>query len=274
MDDPANSGAGTPTPPPEIDVSVAHPARVYDYLLGGKDNFPADREAAEHVLAVAPGRRDSARANRAWLARAVRFLAQQGIRQFLDIGTGIPTSPNVHEVAQGIAPESRVVYVDNDPIVHVHARALLTTSPEGATDYLDADLRDPERILKGAAQTLDFSRPVGLILCAILHLIATSDDPHGIVRRLLAALAPGSFLALSHLCRDVDEAGAAAMSAAYARDGITLVPRSRAEILRFFDGLELVEPGLVQVPLWRPDPGSELPADLHHVWSFGGVARK
>lgn len=260
--------------PPEINTSVAHSARVYDYWLGGKDNFPADRELAERVIAVLPTITRSARANRAFLVRAVRFLAAEaGIRQFLDIGTGIPTSPNVHEVARGVAPAARVVYVDNDPIVLVHARALLTSHPEGKTDYIDADLRDPDKILEGAAATLDFGQPVALLLVAILQYVADAEDPWGIVRRLLAPLAPGSYLVLSHPTKDIQgeavAAGAREMNRLLAT---SYTPRTHAEISRFFDGLELLPPGVVQTTAWRPDPGDD---DLGgKATMFCGVARK
>jgi len=196
---------------------VAHPARVYDYWLGGKDNFPADREAAERAIAALPIIRVAARANRAFLGRAVRYLAAEaGIRQFLDIGTGLPTSPNVHEVAQAVAPESRIVYVDNDPIVLVHARALLTSGPQGVTSYVDADLRDPDTILRAVAKTLDFTQPMAVMLVAILQFIAAAEDPHAIVARLLAAVPSGSYLVLSHpngSCRVGEVAGSVLIAA-------------------------------------------------------------
>src|SRR5215218_10011905 len=191
--------------PPEINTSVAHPARRYDYWLGGKDNFPADREAGEAVAAVFPSVRIGVLENRRFMCRVVRFLARElGIRQFLDIGTGIPTSPNVHEVVQAVDPASRVVYVDNDPIVLVHARALLTSSPEGATAYIDADLREPEKILNhpDLLRTLDLSQPTGLLLVAILHFIMDADDPYGVVGRLVGAMPSGSHLVVSHVTAD------------------------------------------------------------------------
>jgi S-adenosyl methyltransferase len=189
---------------PRLDTSVAHSARVYNYWLGGKDNFAADREAAERALTVLPGLRFAVQANRAFLARSVRFLAREaGIRQFLDIGTGIPTASNTHEVAQSVAPQSRIVYVDNDPVVLSHARALLTSAPEGACAYLEADLRDPDTILAHAAQTLDFSRPTALMLIGILHLIDDEDDPPSLVSRLMAKLPPGSYLTISHPASDI-----------------------------------------------------------------------
>jgi len=256
-----------------IDTSVAHSARVHDYWLGGKDNFAVDRAAGDTVMASYPGIVMSVRANRAFLARAVRFLATEaGIRQFLDIGTGIPAANNVHEVAQSVASSSRVVYVDYDPVVLLHAQALLTSSPQGAIDYIDADLRDPQTILHRAAQTLDFSRPVAVLLISILHLIADHDDPYGIVRQLMAAVPTGSYLTLSQAASDIDAEQTAEAARRYdqlARE--TFRQRSRAEVLRFFDGLELVEPGLVAVPRWRP--ASELEARAKSaIW--GGVGRK
>ncbi|HCU93662.1 MAG TPA: hypothetical protein DHU96_13405, partial [Actinobacteria bacterium] len=182
---------------PAFDTSVAHLARVYDYWLGGKDNYAADRQAGDAVIQVYPGMAASVRANRAFLARTVRFLAgEMGVRQFLDIGTGIPTSDNTHEVAQSVAPSCRIVYVDNDPVVLAHARALLTSSPEGATGYFDADLRDTAAILARAAETLDFSQPIAVMLIAILHVIGDGEDPYGIVAKLIDAVPPGSYLAL------------------------------------------------------------------------------
>jgi len=255
-----------------FDTSVAHIARVYDYWLGGKDNFAADREAAEEALAINPGLLADVRANRGFLARAVRYLAGEcGIRQFLDIGTGIPTANNTHEVAQSVAPQSRIVYVDNDPVVLLHAKALLASDPEGTCDYIDADLRDPEKILSAAGRTLDFSQPVAVMLIAILHLIPDADDPYGIAGRLMAAVPSGSFLALSHPASDI---AAVVMSQAATRlnrlmsQRVTL--RTRQEVSRFFDGLVLAEPGIVQPPRWRPS-GPEPGADIS-VWC--GVARK
>src|SRR3984885_15403060 len=190
---------------PRIDTSVAHIARVYDFWLGGKDNFAVDREVGEKVLEVHPETVLSVRANRAFLARSVRYLAEQGIRQFLDVGTGLPSGNNTHEVAQAVAPESRVAYVDNDPIVLVHARALLTSNPQGETGYLDADIRDPDAILAGAADLLDFSKPVGVMLVAVLHMLRDDEAPQAVVDRFMAAVPPGSFLVLSHLASDVQQ---------------------------------------------------------------------
>ena len=261
--------------PAGIDTSVASPARIYDYWLGGKDNFPADREAAEQVIEVFPGIIPGVRANRALLGRMVGYLADEaGIRHFLDIGTGLPTKDNTHEVAQAIAPESRVVYVDNDPIVLVHARALLTSSPQGTTTYVQADLRDPDKILQGAAETLDFTQPVAITLLMILMLVQDAEDPYGIVGRLMNAVPAGSYLAISHPASDVDTGE---IAAAYERlnqrmGGTQATLRSHAEIARFLDGLELVAPGLVQLHRWRPDPGAEgLEFD---VPAYAGVGRK
>jgi hypothetical protein len=256
-----------------FDTSVAHMARVYDYWLGGKDNFAADRAAAEQAIAVNPGILRDVRANRAYLARAVRYLAAEcGIRQFLDLGTGIPTASNTHEVAQSVAPECRVVYVDNDPVVLAHARALLTGEPEGATDYIDADLRNTAEILEAARRTLDFSQPVAVTLLAILHLIPDTADPYGIVGTLMDAVPPGSYLALSHPASDIRPAAVAEMAKRVnARLGSTRgTMRGQAEVTRFFDGLELVRPGVVQPPQWRPV--DVVPEAEIAVWC--GVARK
>jgi hypothetical protein len=264
---------GGPAERPAFDTSVAHIARVYDYWLGGKDNFAADRAAAEQAIAAYPDIVFSVRANRAFLARVVRYLAgEAGIRQFLDIGTGIPASNNTHEVAQSVAPESRVVYVDNDPIVLAHARALLTSGPQGATSYLDADLRDTGQVLSAAAEMLDFSRPVAVMLMAILQHVDNAEDPYAIVATLVGALSPGSYLALSHPASDIEAEAQGKLAERLNQtmaEKVTM--RDRAQVARFFDGLELVEPGLVRVPEWRP--ASELeaksPAGL-----WGGVGRK
>jgi hypothetical protein len=257
---------------PGFDTSVAHQARIYDYWLGGKDNFAADRKAAEEALAAYPGVVTGARANRQFLARAVRHLAvEAGIRQFLDIGTGIPTANNTHEVAQAAAPESRVVYVDYDPVVLAHARALLAGNGEGRVDYLDADLRDTGAILERASRTLDFSRPVAIMLIAILHAIGDDDDPYQIVATLMDAVPPGSYLALSHVASDIDPeqiAEATARLNQLSRQHFTL--RDHGQVLRFFDGLELLEPGVVRVEEWR---ASELET-RHRSAMWGGVGRK
>jgi S-adenosyl methyltransferase len=259
--------------PVGLDTSVAHMARVYNYWLGGKDNYAADRATAEQAIAANPAILLDVRANRAYLARAVRYLAaERGIRQFLDIGTGIPAADNTHEVAQKAAPDCRVVYVDNDPIVLAHARALLTSQPEGVTDYIEADLRDIQFILDGAARTLDLSRPVAVSLLAILHLIPDAADPHGIVATLMAAVPSGSYLVLSHPASDIRAAEVAEMARRVnARLGPTRgTMRDRAEVTRFFDGLELQEPGVEQPQRWRPE--GPIPSAEVAVWC--GVARK
>jgi hypothetical protein len=270
----SQSSPGTSGPAPSgLDTNVPHIARVYDYWLGGKDNFAVDREAAEQVIAAYPGILRDVRAQRAFLSNAVSYLAGvAGIRQFLDIGTGIPTANNTHEVAQDVEPGCRVVYVDNDPMVLVHARALLVgvTAP---TAYIDADLRDTGKVLAEAARLLDFTKPVAVMLISVLHLIPDEDDPHAIVTRLMAAVPSGSWLALSHPARDIHPqqvTEAASRFNQLARAKATL--RTRAEILRFFDGLELLEPGLVQVHQWRPG----LAAPGHHQEAAGycGLARK
>jgi S-adenosyl methyltransferase len=258
----------------EIDTSVAHPARVYDYWLGGKDNFAADREAAEEVIAIRPAILRDIRANRALLRRAVRYLAvDAGIRQFLDIGTGIPTSPNVHEVVQGVAPEARIVYVDNDPIVLSHARALLASTPQGVTDYIDADLRRPADILRQARQTLDFSQPVAVVLVGTLHLITDEEDPYAIVAELMAATVPGSYLLISHPAIDVDSESSTKVQTSYNQHvATTMTRRTRDEVARFFEGLEVLEPGIVQHHRWRPDTGENV--DGYDVPGWSALGRK
>jgi hypothetical protein len=265
--------AGHRSKSPSFDTSVAHVARVYDYWLGGKDNFAADRAAGDQAINAFPDIALSARSNRAFLARAVRFLAAEaGIRQFLDIGTGIPSVNNTHEVAQSVAPESRVVYVDNDPIVLAHARALLDSDPAGATDYLDADLRDPRKILDGAAHLLDFGRPVAVLLMAVLQHIGDADDPYQIVATLADALPAGSYLALSHPASDINAEAMAKMAGSLNQmmaEKVTF--RARADVARLFDGLDLVEPGMVQASKWRPASEAEA-ASPAALWA--GVARK
>jgi hypothetical protein len=259
--------------PALFDATVAHFARVYDYWLGGKDNFAVDRAAAEEAIRAYPNIVLSARANRAFLARAVRFLAAEaGIRQFLDIGTGLPTAGSTHEVAQSVDPASRVVYVDNDPIVLSHARALLASHPAGSTEYLDADLRDPQQIADTAAQVLDFGQPVAVMLMTVLQHLDDEDHPHKIVSALMSAVPAGSYLALSHPAADIDAGEMAAMAAVLnplMSDRLTF--RSRAAVARFFTGLELAEPGMVQASQWRPSSEFEAgsPAAL-----WAGVARK
>jgi hypothetical protein len=257
-----------------LDTSVPHPARRYDYWLGGKDNFAADRESGDAIAAAFPAIRTAVQENRGFLRRAVTYLTKEvGVRQFLDIGTGLPTANNTHEVAQGIAPASRIVYVDNDPLVLVHARALLTSSPQGATAYLDADLRDTDRILADAdvRGTLDFSQPIAVMLVAILHFIPDEADPYGIVARLVDALPAGSYLVMSHATGDFWSAEASA-DLASGRLG-PLTPRNRDEFARFFDGLELVPPGITSIAQWRDEaepPPRPTPAESY---AYGAVAR-
>jgi S-adenosyl methyltransferase len=260
-----------PPPPPKIDTSVPHSARIWNYWLGGKDNYPVDREAGDKYREIYPGIVDTALAARYFLARVVRFLADEvGIRQFLDVGTGLPTVDNTHEVAQRVAPESRIVYVDNDPLVLVHARALLTSAPEGACDYIDADMREPAKILAAADRTLDLTQPAALLLMGVMGHIDDYAEARSIVSGLLDGLPPGSYLALA----DSVSTGRAHSEAGkkYAETGA--VPyhlRTPEEIAGFFTGLTLIEPGLVPIPDWRPDPSPFPPV---RVYSLGGVARK
>jgi len=262
------------SPLARFDTGIAHSARVYDYWLGGKDNFEADRIAARQVIEAQPGILFGVRANRAFLARTVRYLAVEcGIRQFLDIGTGIPTQSNTHEVAQFFAGESRVVYVDNDPIVLTHARALLASGPHGATAYVDADLRDPGAILAHAARTLDFEQPVAIMLLLILHLIPDEAGPYEIVARLIDAVPPGSHLVISHPASDIQASASAEAARRYNQFVSTpQTRRSHAEVTRFFAGLDIAEPGIVQLHQWRPDPDTVAPPDA--ISSHGGVGRK
>lgn len=254
-----------------LDTSVAHSARLWNYLLGGKDNFAADRAAAEEVLAYMPELVQSARYNREFLGRVVRHLASDaGIDQFLDIGTGLPTANNTHEVAQAVRPPARIVYVDNDPMVLVHARALLTSTPDGATDYIDADIRDPEKILQAAARTLDFGRPIAIMLLGILNFVVDDDESLAIVHRLLDAVPSGSYLVVSHPTTEVHrEAVEQAMAMWNASGSAPICARTPAQIGRFFEGLEVLEPGLVTVSQWRPDGN-----DTTVVTEWCGVGRK
>jgi len=261
-----------PSPGARFDPSVPHPARVYDYWLGGKDNFPADRRVAEQVIRQRPQVVAGARANRAFLARVVHYLAaERGISQFLDIGTGLPSADNTHQVAQHITPAARVVYVDNDPLVLVHARALLTSTRRGACDYLDADLRDPGTILDKAAATLDFTQPVAVLLLAVLHFLRDTDYPTAIVATLAAGLAPGSYVAISHLTADLAPEQVTAATGAYnATSPIPVTARTHAQVTSLFAGLPLLPPGVVPVTEWRTNPGQQTgqAADLH-----AGLAR-
>jgi hypothetical protein len=271
---PVTSDDDSPEFPLGFDISVAHPARVYDYWLGGKDHFEPDRIAAQEVIAVRPTIIRDIRANREFLGRVVRFLAgEAGIRQFLDIGTGIPSANNTHEVAQSVAPDSRIVYVDNDPIVLAHARALLTSTPEGACAYLDADLKDTGKILQEAARTLDFSRPVAVLFIGVLHLVSDADEPLRITGEMLDATVPGSYLALTQPAKDVNADEVAEGARRYNEHVKTpQTRRTYAETLRFFDGMEVVPPGLVQCHRWRPAPGAV--GLEENVSAYGGLARK
>ena len=270
---------GTPAgtaEPAEIDTSVAHAARVYDYLLGGRANFKVDREVAERVYAAFPGGIDGVRADvrahRAALGRVVQFLVRDAeVTQFLDIGTGIPKENNVHEVAQRDAPGARIVYVDKDPVVLAHAHQLLRGTREGATSYINGDLHDPQPILKAAATTLDYSRPAAVTLFGILHFFSDADDPRGLIGKILAPLAPGSYLAISHLASDVNtDEMSETFKQLSARMAENVTLRSHDEVAALLDGLELVEPGVVQAAQWRPDPGAAVLNS--QVWL--GVGRK
>jgi hypothetical protein len=261
-------GQGSPS---KLDTTVPHSARVWNYWLRGKDNFAADRVVGDQVRKVYPEIVEMARASRGFLARAVRYLAgEAGVRQFLDIGTGLPTADNTHEVAQRVAPESRIVYVDNDPLVLVHARALLTSTPEGATDYIEADVRDPETILRNAAKTLDFSQPIAVMMLGILGHVPDYDAALSAVRRLVSAVPSGSYLVVNDGTNTSEEITEAARVSNEGGNRYNL--RSPEQIARFFDGLEMVEPGLVSPPLWRPEPspsGPPVPLD-----GLSGIGRK
>jgi S-adenosyl methyltransferase len=266
--------SGSLKPPREINVNVAHPARIWDYWLGGKDNFAADREVSDQLLSVMPDWIVFARSDREFLGRAVRYLAgEAGIRQFLDIGTGIPTKDNTHEVAQRVAPESHVVYVDNDPVVLAHAAALLVSTPPGVTDYIDADLNEPGEILRGAAQTLDFSKPIAVTLLGILEFITDNANAYGILQHLMGSMVSGSHLVIAHPTTDID--GEAMRTVVQLWNDSGAVPakfRSREEFSRFFDGLEMLEPGVVSLTQWRPDRNT-LYAN-RQLGFYGAVARK
>lgn len=256
---------------PDLKQHEPHIARMYDYYLGGKDHYQADAEAAEKVLAALPEVRVAARENRGFIHRATRYLAgAAGVRQFLDIGTGIPTEPNLHQVAQQQAPDARVVYVDNDPIVLAHARALMVGTPEGRTDYIQADATRPEEILEAARRTLDFGEPIGLSMIALLNFVPGAYE---VTATLVDALAPGSYLAITHLTGDFDPEGVAATEAVYRERGLYCQPRTKDEITRFFDGLELLEPGVVPIHRWRApiDPPKSMDAK---VPGYAAVARK
>ncbi|MFF9605278.1 SAM-dependent methyltransferase [Streptomyces sp. NPDC014684] len=255
-----------------LNTSVAHNARVWNYWIGGKDNYEVDQRVGEHVAGMFPVIRAVARADRDFLGRAVRYLAaERGVRQFLDVGTGLPTVDNTHDIAQRLAPDSRIVYVDNDPIVLVHARSLLTSSPEGVTDYIDADVHDPESIVRGTARTLDLDRPVAVMMLGILNFVLDAAKARDIVRRIMAAMPSGSFLVLTHPTFDAEvggEGNIAAMEFWNANATPPITARGRAEIAAFLDGLEPVEPGLVPCSQWRAEP------DAAAVPQFGAVAVK
>jgi O-methyltransferase involved in polyketide biosynthesis len=264
---------GPDQPTPKVDTTVPHSARIWNYWLGGKDNFAVDRAAGDEYKAAFPGVIDVARASRQFLTRSVRYLAGEAkLRQFLDVGTGLPTHDNTHEVAQRIAPEARIVYVDNDPLVLVHARALLRGTREGATDYIHADVREPDKILAAAAKTLTLTQPTALILSGVMGHIPDTDQARAIIARLVDALPPGSYLSLNDGTSVVAQAAIEKAQEGY--DDTGAVPyklRTPDEIVSFFEGLELVEPGVVSCPQWRPDAGTTGPSQVD---AFGGVARK
>ena len=267
--------AGAAAGQPVFDTSVANPARIWDYWLGGKDHFEADREAADKVIEVLPTMPLLARLARRQQIETVRLLAgRYGIRQFLDIGTGLPTADNTHEIAQRAAPEARIVYVDNDPVVISHARALLTSSPEGATDYLQADLRDTAAVLTGAARTLDFGQPVAVLFMGVLHFIPDADDPYRIVARMMDATVAGSYLVIGHGASDIQADAVPEMTQRYnARSSASLTLRTRDQVARFFDGLELVGPGVVPLSQWWPADEVDAGA-ASGVIGYCGMARK
>jgi hypothetical protein len=256
-----------------LDTGIPHSARLWNYWLGGKDNFAADRAVADQILAMVPEMVESARADRAFLGRVVRYLAGEvGIRDFLDVGTGIPTAENTHEVAQRVAPSSRIVYVDNDPMVLVHARALLTSHPDGKTDYLDADLRDPASIIEGARRTLRWDRPIAVIMLGVLNFVPDDDDAVRLVGAVVEAIPPGSYVAISHPTNEINgETMEAALRHWNEGPAAKMVLRSAGQVERLFGGLELVEPGVVSCSRWHPDKGDEQVEPVPH---FGGLGRK
>ena len=256
----------------KIDTTVPHSARVWNYFLGGKDHFAADRHLGDQVIQFFPGIVDIARASREFLARAVGYLAgTAGVQQFLDIGTGLPSFDNTHEVAQRFAPQARIVYVDYDPLVLVHARALLTSSPEGVTQYIEADVRNPEAILAGAAKTLDFSKPIALMMLGILGHVLDYDEARSIVTRLVAALPSGSYLVVADGTNVVNREARDTANHASVEGGLPYAPRSPEQIAAYFTGLELIGPGVVSAPRWRLQPGADVPDEVDE---FCGVARK
>jgi hypothetical protein len=261
-------------PVEEIDTSRPHPARMYDYFLGGRDNYEVDREAAHRVLDVAPEVPASARANRDFLGRAVRFLAESGIRQIIDIGTGIPTSPNTHELAHAVSPDVRVAYIDNDPIVATHAGARLTGT--GNTGFFLGDMREPATILEHPTigRLIDFDQPVALMLVSVLHFVRDDEDPAGMIAAYREALPAGSLLVLSHATGDFHLDHVDEVLEVYKKASASLTARSHAEVQALFDGFDLLEPGLVQVPLWRPDGPAPDPDEVRRISVYGGVGRK
>ncbi|WP_371672220.1 SAM-dependent methyltransferase [Streptomyces sp. NBC_00289] len=265
----------TAQPPAGIDTTKPHPARMYDWYLGGKDNYPVDEAMGRQMLTLDPRVPVMARVNRAFMHRATRWLARNGVRQFLDVGTGIPTEPNLHQIAQEVAADARVVYCDNDPIVLAHAAALLRGTDQGATEYLQADVRAPEAVLAGAKKVLDFSRPVALSLIALLHFVSDEDGAHELVGRLLSELPSGSYLVMSHATADFTPEESAAATAKLKAAGVTLALRSRREFARFFDALDLVEPGVEVPQLWHPELGEPVPGqDDGIIPGYGAVGRK
>ena len=270
-----NAAGPEPGVPPQIDTTKPHSARVWNVLLGGKDNYKVDRDAAEYAIQVMPELVHSARANRQFLGRVVPFLAGEGgIRQFLDIGTGLPTVDNTHELAQGVAPDARIVYVDNDPLVLVHARALLTSSPQGVTDYIDADVRDPQAILIAAANTLDFAQPTAVILSGILNFVMDDAQAHEVVDQLVNAVPSGSYLVISHPTTEVNGDAVQESMRQWNESGAAPIrTRTVKEIGEFFDGLELLDPGVVTCTAWRPDP-KQTGAITDVVSEFVAVGRK
>lgn len=272
-DQPITVGSGQHFRPVPINPTVAHSARVWNYWLGGEDNFEADRELGDRIIEIMPEIVTTARADRAFLGRTARSAVRDlGIEQFLDIGTGLPSANNTHEVAQSVAPRCRVVYVDNDPIVLAHAHALLTCTPPAVTDYIQADVRDPELILRGAARTLDFRRPVALMLLGILNFVLDTGKAHSVVNTLLDAMPSGSALVIAHPTGEVNDTAAEAVRCWNAAGATRMRLRTRSEIRGFFDGLELLEPGIVTCSQWRPD--SDTPREDRPVMHFGGMGRK
>ncbi|MFE3826125.1 SAM-dependent methyltransferase [Streptomyces sp. NPDC059092] len=259
----------------KLDTSKPHSARMYDYYLGGKDNYEVDRDAAEQVITRFPEIKQGARTNRAFMHRAARWLTDQGIRQFLDIGTGIPSEPNLHQIVQRTAPEARIVYVDSDPIVLRHGEALLRSTPQGSTDFILADVRDPEKIIEQARTTLDFNKPIALSLVALLHFVSDEYNPTGIVTKLVSNLPSGSFLVLSHVTGDFDQDTWDSIVSIYRNGGTPAQVRSRPEVAQFFEGLVLTDPGIVPATDWHPDntqpaaPSGQAPVPL-----YAGVGRK